>query len=236
MSSYQESLKSFKSSTLFPLGGEFMRSMPDSLFLGTSVLALMLQSWPLGTLVLAMLETTVIHRLLGGAFSQITDQNEAKPSNFLCMPGIPSVYQLSLVGGVMSKTVFPSSHIFFVVSVIGFVLLSIFQFRPELEELGKNEPEWKLRLPFATIFSALLLCAVVAWRVWVDCDSVGAALASTILALLTALCLFLLHLYLFGRHSLNFLGIPLMVDRAKNGRPLYVCAKQSDVLAAQKKK
>jgi hypothetical protein len=36
----------------------------------------------------------------------------------------------------------------------------------------------------------------------------------------------LLHTYLFGRDSINFLGVPLLGDRAANGRPLYVCAKQ----------
>jgi hypothetical protein len=35
---------------------------------------------------------------------------------------------------------------------------------------------------------------------------------------------YMVHVYLFGRDSINFLGVPLLADRAANGRPLYVCA------------
>jgi hypothetical protein len=37
--------------------------------------------------------------------------------------------------------------------------------------------------------------------------------------------LLLQNTYLFGRDSTNFSGIPLLRDRTKDGKPLYVCTK-----------
>jgi hypothetical protein len=66
MSQYFDWLKSFNKSILRPAATDFMRSLPDSLFIGTTVFALLTQSYPLGILVLAMLETTLLHRSIGG--------------------------------------------------------------------------------------------------------------------------------------------------------------------------
>ena len=202
-----------------------MRSLPDSLFIGTSVFALLTQSFPLGILVLAMLETTIIHRSLGGVLAQIDSGNTmAKPGNYMCIPGIPSAYQLSVVGSLVSQISVPSGPTMFISSTLGYIILSIFNFNKELKELGEREPEWKTRIPLSVTFSLLLLYSYVIWRFMNSCDSLINVLGSTIIGLLVGMGIFLVHVYLFGRFAVNLLGLPILADKSAEGKPLYVCS------------
>ena len=204
---------------------EFLRAMPDSLFLGTSTFALITQSFPLGILVLAMMELILI-QVLFSSFIRGLQPNGHIPSSDTCTTGLPSLYQITAVGKLLEIATFPSGPIFFVVGVLSYIIFSILNFRQELEELGKQEPEWKIRLPLSIVFSSVLLVLFVVWRVWSACDSLLPALGSTVFGFGAGFLIYLLHNYLFGRDAINMLGLPLLADRAAGGRPLYVCAKQ----------
>ena len=203
---------------------EFMRSLPDSLFVGTSLFALITQSFPLGILVFAMLEFSILHFLLATAIGSV-QSNTTAPGPEICMSGIPSPYLISMVGQLYPKTSFPIAPIILVTSTIFYTMFSIINFRDELKELGQKEPEWKLRIPLSLIFSCLLLISYSFWRYLNGCDSILSNLGSIGLGAIFGGLVHLLHVYLFGRDSINFLGIPLLADRAQGGRPLYVCAK-----------
>ena len=224
MSQYFEALRSWKTSILEPATTDFMRSLPDSLFIGTSMFALLTQSFPLGILVLAMLETTLIHRAIGGTLSQIDSTNKSPPGNPVCIPGIPSVYQISIVGNLVSQLSVPSGPTMFISSIICYMMLAVYNFQQELKELALKEPEWGTRITLSTTFSLLLLCLFVIWRFYNSCDSLINVLGSMILGLLVGSMIFLVHLYLFGRFAINLLGIPLLAERAADGTPLYVCS------------
>ena len=228
MSQYFEWLKSSKTSILLPAATDFMRSLPDSLFIGTSVFALLTQSFPLGILVLAMLEFTLIHRVFGGVLSSIDSDNSSKPGHYMCLPGIPSAYQISIVGNLVSEISTPSGPTMFVTAILAYIMASIFNFHKELEELGQREPEWKTRIPLSVTFSLLLLCSYIIWRFMNSCDSLINVLGSAILGLLVGMMVFLVHIYLFGRFAVNLLGIPILSERAAAGKPLYVCASSNE--------
>ena len=205
---------------------EFMRSLPDSLFVGTSLFALITQSFPLGILVLAMLEFSVLHFLLASVIGSV-HSNLSNPGPEICMSGLPSPYLISMVGQLYPKTTFPIAPIILVASTIFYTMFSIVNFRDELKELGHKESEWKLRIPLSLTFSSLLLIGYSFWRYLNGCDTILSTLGSVGLGAVFGGLVFLLHVYLFGRDSINFLGIPLLADRAEGGRPLYVCAKQT---------
>jgi NADH:ubiquinone oxidoreductase subunit 3 (subunit A) len=225
MSTYFRELKSLQATVLSPAFDDFMRSMPDSIFLGSSIFSLLTQNFPLGIFVLAMIEFGIVHRLLGGLIGAIESNNE-KERDGMCIPGIPSVYQITIIGKLLSEVAFPSGPIYFMSAVIGYTLTSILNFRQELYELGKKESEWALRIPMSFMFSFLLLIIFILWRYAYSCDGLFTILGSTALGLLLGGAVHLIHVYLFGRDSINFLGVPLLADRAANGKPLYVCAKQ----------
>jgi len=225
MSQYIEGLKSTYGSILRPAAIDFMRSLPDSMFLGTSVFALFTQSFPLGILVLAMLEFTLLHRIFAGTASYIQSGNQESPKDYKCLPGIPSPYQISIIGKLISQYIFPSGPIMFVAAVISYTIGSILNFNQELKELSQQEPQWNTRIPVSITFCCLLLIFYMLWRYNTECDSAINILASAILGLIVGGIVYLIHVFLFGRFAINFLGIPILADRAAEGRPLYVCAK-----------
>jgi len=204
---------------------EFLRALPDSLFLGTSIFALITQSFPLGIFVLAMMEFLIVLVVLGG-FVSAMQPNLAAPSSDQCTSGLPSLYQISAIGNILSGVAFPSGPTFFVTAALSYLLFSMLSYSDELEQLGKSEPEWKLRIPLGTTFSIALIAAFIVFRVWMKCESAVTALGSGLFGVGAGYLVYVIHIYLFGRDSTNILGLPLLTDRAAQGRPLYVCAKQ----------
>jgi hypothetical protein len=225
MSSYLESLKYFGGGIVTPAIHELLRSIPDSLFVGTGIFALITQSFPLGIFTLAMAEFGIFHKVLGGLIHQVQG-NQKLQANDQCVIGLPSPYQISVIGKILGEYGFPSGPLFFLSAAISYVLSSTYNFQYELEELGKKEPEWNARLPMSTAFSILLLIALIIYRVTFGCDSIMVALGSSLIGAIIGFIVYIIHVYLFGRDAVNFLGLPLLADRAANGRPLYVCAKQ----------
>ncbi len=226
MSSYFAFLKSIPDDVLKPTFHDFMRSLPDTVFLGTALFALITQNFPLGILTVAMMEFSVIHRLLGSFITAIGGGNTADPTtlNIACSTGLPSPYMISVVGKVLHSTIFPSGPLFFISAVISYTLNSILNFKPELEELAKKQSEWNARIPMAITFSILLLASLTIWRVNNTCDSALVALGTILFGTGAGGLVYLVHNYLFGRDAINFLGLPLLQDRALGGKPLYVCA------------
>lgn len=225
MATYFERLQSILSDTMVPTTREFLRALPDSLFVGTGFFALLTQNFPLGVLVLAIAELAMGQRLLGSLIG-IVQENPIKPYSDSCSSGIPSPYQLSLVGKLMSEVSFPSGPVFLLAGVITYCLSSTLNFQNELEELGKQEPEWNARIPLATTFSICLLVFYSIWRVMNECEGVLTILGSVLFGAGVGFIVYILHVYLFGRDAINFLGIPLLADRAADGTPLYACVKQ----------
>lgn len=225
MSSYFKSLKYLGTDILTPAVQDLFRSLPDSLFLGTGLFALITQSFPLGILFLAMAEAGLLQRLLGGLVGAV-QPNEKTPGSDLCLPGIPSPYQLSAIGSLMTSTAFPSGPIFFVSAVFTYIIASALNFSEELKELGQKESEWNARIPLSLTFSLLFLVVFLLWRYWNSCDDVLTILGSLVFGSVAGGLIYLVHVYLFGRDSINFLGVPVLADKTATGRPLYVCSKQ----------
>ena len=227
MSSYFKSLKSLTDDVIYPAFQDLIRSAPDSLFLGTAVFALITQSFPLGIFVLAMMEFGALHRVFAALIGSVIGNNEAQPGSGVCLPGIPSPYQISLIGKILAGAAFPSGPLFFISAAFAYLLMSVNNFSEELDELGKQNSEWKTRIPLGKVFSSLLLIFICLYRFMNHCENVMTILGTLIFGIGAGGIVYLIHTYLFGRDSINFLGVPLLADRAANGRPLYVCARNT---------
>lgn len=226
MSSYFETLKSLKNDILVPASQDMIRSAPDSLFIGSAILALLTQNYPLGILTLAMVEFGLLQRVLGGLFGTFSSNMASLPQSDICIPGIPSPYQISAIGTILTGVTFPNGPVFFLSATLAYIFLSTINFKPELNELGKREPDWKGRIPLAVTFTSIFIVGLVLFRILHGCETPLVILGSILFGGAAGSLVQLFHTYLFGRDSINFLGVPLLADRAANGRPLYVCAKQ----------
>jgi len=204
---------------------EIMRGLPDSLFLGSCVFAFLTQNYPISILVLGMFEFSIAAWVLSMFIGLIENNNEPVKSD-ICLPGIPSPYLISILGNIYPKTAFPSIPIFFISSTLFYIVYSVLNFRQELKELGYKNAEWKIRIPFSIIFSLALITAFIFWRVLNTCDTLWVALGSLLFGAITGACIQLIHTYLFGRDSINFLGVPLLADKSATGDSINICANQ----------
>jgi hypothetical protein len=60
-----------------------------------------------------------------------------------------------------------------------------------------------------------------------ECNTFGSLLLSSILAILAGTLISFQNRTLFGKESINLLGLPYLDDRIETGAPLYVCTSKS---------
>ena len=195
-----------------------LQALPEYVFLGTGLLSLITQQYPLGILFLAMIELGIFQNLLGN-FGHLITSDIKGTGSIDCLPGLPHTDSLGLLRFFMRQSPFPSASIFFISGVVSYIMGSILNFRQELATLSQTNPDWKSRLPMSMILGPLCIIIYGAWRLARGCEGVLSVIGSCILGILLSLLILQVHIYLFGRDSINFLGIPLLADKVN----LSVC-------------
>ena len=213
------------SSVFKPLLVEVFRLFPDSILFGSFFFALVSQSYPMAIFVVSMLETSVVAGLLQKFmgyldFSRSLPNLNEDPS--MCFPSVlsPSLENLVRFNQDSLSSGFPSFPIFFLSTACSYVVGSVWAQKRELEALG---PEYAARFYIAIAVTTLLLFMSIAFRLSYGCEGVGTLLVTTLFGLVLGGLLIFQNNYLLGRDSTNFSGIPLLRERTKDGKPLYVC-------------
>ena len=223
MSSIIESLKAPKDEILVPFLDTMMRSAPDSLFMGTLLLAIVTQSYSLTIFMFAMAQIAGLQNIMG-RFTSWTTGVTGGPSINNCSAIIPSWTKFSFLEFATVNSPFPSAPVFFISAVIAYFLGATINTRGEMDNLSKQFPEMKARFPISTILSVVFLVSFIVWRILSGCDTMLQSFGSVLFGFIIGTLLLLLNIQLFGREAINFAGLPLLVNRIKNGQPLYVCS------------
>lgn len=227
MSDYLEFLKSPKDEIVVPFFDTLMRSAPDSIVLGTLLLALLTQSWAYAVLFLAFIQIIILHFLFSSLASLFTGGvGTALPDK--CGFMLPSYSQISILKNLLYASPFPSAPTFFISAVVAYIVGSTMEQKAEINDLAKNNPILRSRFPISTVLSIVFITAFAIWRIMKGCDNLLASMGTIILGVLTGGGLLLVNRYAFGREAINFTGLPLLMDRIKNGQPLYVCAESEN--------
>ncbi len=208
-----------------PLSQEQIRLLPDSLLIGSALLALLTQSFSMTIFFLTMLETTGIHyglRTLG----QYLDANRLTPPVTAATPACRSGFMntrldtFSLFKDCDRANTFPSPILFFLSTAASYILTSMYGLREELESLG---PEYSARYYVAIAASFFFLLAVASYRLYNQCEGMGVATMSLVLGGILGALLVTQNWYLLGKDSVNMIGIPLLRERTADKKPIYVC-------------
>lgn len=208
-----------------PLFTETFRLMPDGILFGSAFFALMSQSYPMAIFVISMIEASFVGIALQKLMTFL-DLASTLPSlskePSKCMPSTfaPSLETVMNFSRNAISSAFPSFPIWFMSTAAAYIVGSMWSQKRELEALG---PEYAARFYIAIAVSTLLLFATISYRLAFECDGVGILLITAMLGLVMGGILAYQNLYLLGRDSLNFSGVPLLVERTKDGKPLYVC-------------
>jgi hypothetical protein len=208
-----------------PMISEVFRLMPDGILFGSLFIALMSQSFPMSIFVVSMLEASLVAMGLQKLMtymdlartlpSYTTDPGKCFPSTFA--PSLESVMTFSRES---ISSAFPSYPIFFMATASAYVVGSVWSQQEELQALG---PEYAARFYISVAVTTLLLFCTITYRLAFECDGAGILIVTTILGLVMGGLLIYQNNYLLGRDATNFSGIPLLKERTKDGKPLYVC-------------
>jgi hypothetical protein len=215
-----------KASSVFnPLISEVFRLLPDGILFGSAFFALLSQSYPMAIFVVTMLEASAVGVGLQKLMTYL-DLARTLPSlsddPSMCYPSTfaPSLETLMTLNRDSISSAFPSFPVFFMSTAAAYIVGAMWSLKRELEALG---PEYAARFYIAVVISTLLLFATITYRLAFGCDGVGILIVTTLIALVLGGLLAYQNIYLLGRDAVNFAGIPLLVERTKDGKPLYVC-------------
>ena len=221
---YFDQIKQYLDSSVKPICVESIRILPDSIVLGTAILAGLSLCKSYGVLLFTMFELMLAQRgfstIIGAIAPVGSGDNVTCP---VCLPGFvfPNLMRISLIETVGKPSMFPSPSMFFLSGVIAYMLGSMQQFGREIKSL---QGEIHTRSVIAGVFSLLFMLALLALRYSYGCESFGTLLSSLIIGSVAGMMIVFQNKFLFGRDGINILNVPMIVTAADRGRPMYVCA------------
>ena len=212
-------MKILNNTVLLPVA-ELYSLMPDSILFGSLLLYVMTQNASYGIFALFIFETVISHRFVSWIMTQTFGPAESsKDINIKCRAGFKTP-QLD-VRRIFMHDQYPSYSIFSITAIGTYLGLSTNEFSNTFEAMGA---EWAGRSMSAYLFIALVIVAFIFVRTFKCDEPVSEMLISCIFAIIVGVIFFTLHKMIFGIESVNFLGLPYLVDKASQGAPIYVCA------------
>jgi hypothetical protein len=191
--------------------------LPDSILFGSLLLYFLTHHLALGVFALFLMEVVGAHRLTAWLFSQSVGPTRSSGS-FRCRAGFKTPrYQYQRI---FSHEAYPSYSIFSVTAIATYLGLSTSAFAPTMEQMGKD---WTMRSTVAYSFIGLFLLSFFLARLW-SCEGTTELAVAMLVAVLTGVVFFYVNQAVFGIEAINFLGLPYLVRKDKEGSPIYVCS------------
>ena len=207
-----------------PVGVETLRLLPDSVVLGTALLAIVSLCKSYGILVLTMVELMCIQRLFATLLGGIAPLGAGYDAlHQTCQPGFtfPNMMRISLLETIGKPSLFPSPVMFFLTGTLAYMVGSVKEFSREIKTLGGD---LQTRTTVGVVLCSFLAFIVLAFRYSYGCESFGTLLISMILGLIAGIALIFQNKALFGREGINVLNLPMILTATESGKPMFVCA------------
>jgi len=202
---------------------EMGRLFPDSILFGSLILYIITQNVSFGVLSIFFLETSLLHKVVafvcektyGPILSPLASKSKEEIRK--CRPGFTGARKDWERG--MDK--YPSVSVFFWGSLISYMLGANYSFSQVLNQMGQD---WRPRTGFAITGMLLLTVLFIIGRLYGCDDSVTEIGLALILGLIAGILLYVVNLNVFGLESMNFNGLPIIVNKTEQGSTIYVCA------------
>jgi hypothetical protein len=209
-----------------PIGGSVMeigRLFPDSIIFGSLLLYFLTQNMAYGIFTVFLMETSLIHKLISFVFDKTSGgknaSNTSGPSrttDMKCRSGFRYSrieFERAFLGGG-----YPSVPMFFFGSIASYLLMADLSFKETLDSMGLD---WQGRFTFAMIMIAFVSVAAIMSRI--GCESLGELGIAFAVGIAVGVAMYYLNSRVFGMESMNFLGLPYLIDKSKTDNPLYTC-------------
>lgn len=198
---------------------EIQRLIPDSILFGTLLMYILTSNVSFGVFGVFIFELMGSHKLISWLFSQTTGDSR---------PNIPIQCRVGYrtpqfdPKRILSVYNFPSEGIFSVTSMGTYLGMAMREFKDTLATMGA---EWDSRYSLSLAFILLFILMFIITTYMHNCDNgLGEVAIASILGIIAGLIFFYVNKAVFGKESMNFLGLPFLVEKDKTGSPIYVCA------------
>lgn len=219
-----ERMKSAIETGVMPVVIETLRLLPDSVVLGTSLLAMLSLCKSYGVLVLTMVELMFGQRIIASMIGSIRPLGAGPDAlHETCQPGFafPNSMRISLLETIGVPSSFPSPVIFFLTGVLAYMISSVKEFGREIKSLGGD---LQTRTVVGVVLSSFLAFIVFGFRLTYGCETFGTLFISLLFGAIAGILIMLQNKALFGREGLNILNLPMILTANESGKPMYVCA------------
>jgi hypothetical protein len=205
-----------------------LKLMPDGIIMASAFFALVTLSFPYAIFFGSMVEAGFLYRAIAYlvGFLNAAPPLAAAGADAACRSGFSTqdLNTISMFKGPSGGSYgFPSAPLFMLATAASYVFGTLQQQSKELEALG---PAYSSRYYISFFALTSLLLLFLFFRIRTGCEGVGSILLTIPVAFLVGGLLVIQNRRLFGEESINLLGIPLLRNRAANGKRLYLCATQ----------
>lgn len=217
-----EHIMSILLKVLLPVAVESLRLLPDSVVLGTGLLALVSLCQSYGVLVLTMVELMLIQRVTATMISGVSPIGAGPDAlHQSCQPGLgfANNMRISLLETIGKASLFPSPTMFFVSGIVTYMIAAIKHFEREIKAVGGD---MNARTNVAIVLSSFLIFIMLIFRYSYGCETFETLVMSMILGSAMGLIIVYQNKALFGREGLNILNLP-MIKPVDSGKPMFVC-------------
>lgn len=218
-STVYDKFKSFMFNTVFAATDEIQRLIPDSILFGSLLMYFLTNNTSFGIFAVFIFEMIVSHKLISWVFSQTSGDSRSLPLN--CRQGFRT--PRFDVERMIQQYTYPSFSVFSIVSIGTYLGMAMKSFEDTLKAMGA---EWESRHTVSIIFILALVSLVVLLRYFRGCESFSEIMIAIILGIVSGLLLYVLNSSIFGKDAMNFLGLPFLVEKDKEGSPIYVCSSE----------
>ncbi len=218
-------VKSFMGTNV--LGGtmELIRLIPDSILYGSLFLYILTHNFSFGIFAIFILEMSLSHRLISWVFSQVTGESRSvDPKAFSkCYHGYRTPrYEISRM---LNLNQYPAFGTYSITAIATYIGLAMGSFKQTLNTMGI---EWSSRYAFSMVFILLIPALYILIRYLSGCETLGEMMIGTVFGIMIALIFYFINSSLCGQESMNFLGLPLLINKSDNGSSIYVCSTEEN--------
>ena len=200
---------------------EIQRLFPDSILFGSIILYITTMNSVFGYFAVFLLEVFASHKLLSSFITKITGplrSESSSGSTSACYPGFRGARKA--VERESRFNEYPSISVTSLSAVAVYILSSMIMFSDTLKAMGT---EWSTRFGFSVTFIVLICVSTFFYRWFMMCEGFKEIAVGVIFGIAIGVSFFFANTALFGNESVNFLGLPYLVNKTQEGSDMYVC-------------
>jgi len=203
-----------------------LQVFPDTISAAALLFALMFQSPAFAGFFASTLLLNVLHPVIAGFFSQVFNGTISAGDTERCTGRFPGASYERLIGAVsgssfgqLDEAHWPSYYSTYLGFIVAYMGLLPIVYNAEIEA----SPKKKAAAAGGLVALGVLVFLCGAYRALSSCDTIGGILIGVGAgAFIGAACLIFLA-WISDRRITNILNLPLLRNRMKDGKPIYVC-------------